>query len=647
MEDTPNSARMVRFGSFELDQVTGELRKGGVRIKLQEQPFRVLAELTKRPKELVTREELREKLWPGDTYVDFDQNLNAVIKKVRQALGDSAENPRFIETLPKKGYRFVYPVEGAGTRGSASAPQQEAVSKAEAEVKPPRDPVSRARRRWIAGIGIAAVVTFTIVIGSRLGLGPTETASSPGGPKSIAVLPLENLSGSPDQEYFADGMTDMLITDLGTISALRVISRTSIMQYKGAMRPLSEIGRELDVSHIVEGTVLREGDEVRIAVRLMEANSDRQVWGQSYQRLVGQVLTLQREIARAVADAVQVELNPSERAGLNRNEAVSSEALDAYLRGWEAVRSQSGSRRGFRKAVELFEEAIEKSPNYALAYSAMGGAHFIQSFGWNQQITSVEAATKARRALTKALEINDSLAAAHSTLAEIRRSLDYDWHGAEEGFRRALALNPNGAMIHASYGHFLRDMGRFNEAMREMTLARRLDPSSPYMRFLTSAATDTDWNITDLQSLLETEELATFQVVHVKLGEVYLSKGLHDEALSALNKARELSDDNLTLAALGRAYAVTGKTREAREILDELLERSEHRPVSSDHFAMIYVGLGDKDSAVDSLEKAYYEKAPHLTRLKWEQVWDPLRSHPRFQALLKKMNFPELSGEQN
>ena len=232
MEDTPNSARMVRFGSFELDQVTGELRKGGVRIKLQEQPFRVLAELTKRPKELVTREELREKLWPGDTYVDFDQNLNAVIKKVRQALGDSAENPRFIETLPKKGYRFVYPVEGAGTRGSAPAPQREAVSKAEGKVKPPRDPVSRARRRWIAGIGIAAVVTFTIVIGSRLGLGPTETASSPGGPKSIAVLPLDNLSGDPDQEYFADGMTDMLITNLGTISALRVISRTSVMQYK-------------------------------------------------------------------------------------------------------------------------------------------------------------------------------------------------------------------------------------------------------------------------------------------------------------------------------------------------------------------------------------------------------------------------------
>jgi len=647
MEETPNSARMVRFGSFELDQVTGELRKGGVRIKLQDQPFRVLAELTTRPGDLVTREELREKLWPGDTYVEFDQNLNAVIKKVRQALGDSAENSRFIETLPKKGYRFVYPVEGAGDGAAAPAPQQEAVSKAEGEVEPPPDPVYRARRRWIAGIGIAVLVTFSIVIGSRLGLGPAETSSSPSGPKSIAVLPLENLSGDPGQEYFADGMTDMLITDLGTISALRVISRTSVMQYKGVMRPLSEIGSELDVSHIVEGTVLREGDEVRIGVRLIEAGRERQVWGQNYQRPVGQVLTLQREIARAVADAVQVELNPSERAGLDRNEEVSPEALDAYLRGWEAMKRGPQGGGGFPKAVELFEEAIERSPNYARAYLAMGIAYNAQASAWAQHnLTSVDAATKARWALAKALEIDDRLAGAHKMLAEIRRHLDHDWDGAEEGLRRALALNPNSAHIRIAYGRFLRDMGRFKEATRQMTLARRLDPHSPSTRLVTSATPPADWRISDLESLLETE-LATFHLVHIRLGEAYLSKGLHDKALAALNKAREMSDDNLSLAALGRAYAITGKTREAHEILDELLQRSQQRPVSSDHFARVYVGLGDKDSAVDSLEKAYDERAPALTSLKWVPFWDPLRSHPRFQALLKKMNFPELSLGQN
>ena len=384
---------------------------------------------------------------------------------------------------------------------------------------------------------------------------------------------------------------------------------------------------------------------MRIGVRLVEADSDRQVWGQSYQRPVGQVLTLQREIAQAVADAVQVELHPDERAGFDRNEDVSPEALDAYLRGW-AARTQPGAGGGNRKAVEFFQEAIDRSPNYALAYASMGASYFMQSMGWGQHLTSVEAVTKARRALDKALEINDGLARAHYVGAEIRRSFDYDWHGAEEGFRRALALNPNDATIRVGYGHFLRDMGRFPEATREVTLARHLDPNSPLMRFVTSEMPGADSRISDLQSLLETE-LAAFHLVHVRLGDAYLSKGLHDEALAALHKTREMSDDNLTLAALGRAYAMTGRPREAHEILDELLERSEQRPVSSDHFARIYAGLGDKDSAVDSLEKAYDERAPGLTHLKFLRVWDPLRSHPRFQALLKKMNFPELSGDQN
>jgi tetratricopeptide (TPR) repeat protein len=335
-----------------------------------------------------------------------------------------------------------------------------------------------------------------------------------------------------------------------------------------------------------------------------------------------------------------VKLSPAERARLERSEEVSPEAIDAYVRGEEAKTLSEQQGGGLRKAIACFEEAVDRSPNYALAYAQIGCTYFLQSFGWGQSLTSAEAAAKARQALHKALEIDDNLADAHVLLAEIHRSLDYNWHAAEEGFRRGLALNPNDSHARVAYGHFLRDMGRFDDATREMTLARRLDPNSPMMRLLTSPLQDTDRLIPVLQDLLQTD-LAAFHVLHVRLGEAYLKKGLHREALDALQRAREKSDDNFTLAILGHAYAVTGKTREARRTLDELIERSKQRPVSSDHFAIIYVGLGEQENAIKALERAYDERAPALGALQWEPLWDPLRTHPGFQALLKKMNFPQ------
>ncbi len=424
MEESNRSVRGVRFGVFEVDLRSGELRKQGLKIKLQGQPIQILALLLERPGDVVTREEIQKKLWPADTFVDFEHGLNAAIKKLRAALGDSADSPRFVETLHGRGYRFIAPVEGCPAPPISPSPPA------------PAGGTFARRALPVAGTALAVVGLVAVLIGLNVG-GLREQLLSgvaPGQITSLAVLPLENLSGDPEQEYFADGMTEALIGELGRIWALRVISRTSVMQYKKAKKPLSEIARELDVDAVIEGSVLRAGKQVRITVQLMRAEPEEQLWSQSYQRDISEILALQYEVARAIAREIKIALTPEEQTRLAIASSVNPGAHESYLQGRYHLATETND--GMELAIEYFQQALEKDPNYALPYAGLAEAYLL---GRTRGLQPRNAAiTRAKAAAEKALEMDPALGKAHTSLALIRYWHDWDWSGAERAFKRAI-----------------------------------------------------------------------------------------------------------------------------------------------------------------------------------------------------------------
>ncbi len=459
--------RTIRFENYELDTCAGELRTDNQRIHLQGQPLQVLLLLLDRAADVVTREEFRSKLWPADTFVDFDDGLNHAVRKLREALGDRAEEPRFIETVPKRGHRFIAPVDGrAGLRGASGRPQG--------------TPLQRHKLALgIAGVAVvvaAVVLTMNVaglrgrflrVIGARHGSTVPKI-------ESIAVMPLQNLSGDPEQEYFADGLTDELITDLGKISSLRVISQTSVMRYKGTRKPLPEIARELNVDAVVEGTVERSGSRVRITADLLYAPTDQHLWAEVYESDLQDVLTLQDEVASAIASQIQTRLTPQERARFTHARPVNPEAHDAYLKGlyfWNLRTEQN-----LKKGIEYFQQAIEKDPAYALAYVGLADSYIV--LGEHGAMASRDAFPRAKAASRKALELDETLGEAHTSLGAAKADYDWDWAGAEEEFKRGIALNPNYATGHHWYADYLSAMGRHKEAIAEIERAQELDPLS-------------------------------------------------------------------------------------------------------------------------------------------------------------------------
>ena len=426
----------IRFGVFEADLRSGELRRQGVKIRLQEQPFQALALLLERPGHVVTREELRSRLWPADTFVDFDRGLNKAINKLRDALGDSAESPRFIETLPQRGYRFIAPVELSGT-GILPVPGQGS------------QPRRASWRRWLlaltASVGIAAA-SLLLILGLNAG-GIRErliTGQSQQRIWSIAVLPFENISGDPAQEYFAVGMTEELIGELARIgSGVRVISRTSSMQFKGTRKSLPAIAQELGADAIVEGTALRAGNKVRITAQLIDARRDVHLWSGRYERDLSDVLILQGEVAQTIAGQISVKLAPAEQAVFARSRRVNPQAFEAVLSG--AFLFDRPTEPRLSQAIEHFSEAIRHDPAYARAYAGIARAHvFMGIFRFRPPS---EAFASARAAAGKALELDETLAEAHTALAEIKKN-DSDWAGAEAAYRRALDLNPSYSLAH-------------------------------------------------------------------------------------------------------------------------------------------------------------------------------------------------------
>jgi TolB-like protein/DNA-binding winged helix-turn-helix (wHTH) protein/Flp pilus assembly protein TadD len=659
MPDPILVSHLVHFGAFEVDLRSAELRKHGLKLKIQEQPFQVLAMLLEHPGQVVTREELHKKLWPADTFVDFEHGLNAAINKLREALGDSADNPRFVETLHRRGYRFIAPVETMGAQGGApavaptpSSPIPVAAMSPSPTVGAVREPLPGAQRRRrvplrmiAAGSGVAVVIVAVLLalnvasLRDRVLRAVGAVREPPLQIQSIAVLPLANLSGDPAQEYFADGMTDELITVLGQIEALRVISRTSVMLYKGVKKPLPQIARELNVGAVVEGTVLRSGNRVRISAQLIQANPEKHLWAESYERDLGDVLALQSEVAGAIANEIKIKVTPQEQARLASARPANPDAHEAYLKGrfyWN-LRTEEG----VKKSMEYFQQAIDKDPGYALAYAGLADSYILLG-EWNFTAPK-ETYPRAEAAALKALEMDETLGEAHVSLGAARRDYDWDWVGAEKEFKRALELNPGYATAHQWYAEYLSAMGRHNEALAEAKRAQELDPLSPiinaYEGMVFFNAHRYDEAIAQLRNTLELN--AGFYPAHYYLGVAYEQEERYAEAISEYQKAIALQPGDRRLSlSLACVYAAEGNRAEAVSILSQMEQLSMRRYVPSYTMALAYAALGDTDRAFARLEKAYEHREIELVFLKVYPPNDRLRSDRRFHDLLHRMNFP-------
>ncbi len=631
----------LRFGVFELDLRAGELRKHGLRIRIQEQPFQVLVMLLEHPGDVVTREELQKKLWPADTFVDFDHGLNKAISKIREALSDSVESPRFVETVARRGYRFLADVNVVDTvparspeLATAPHPVAEAGDREDLAGRPAMPNQFLSSFTW----KISAFVLLLLAV--SLSAWKLHSWNRPSRViRSLAVLPLESLSNDASQDYFADGMTDELISDLGQISALRVISRTSVMVYKHARKPLPQIARELNVDAVVEGTVLRSGDRVRITAQLIDAPSDKHLWSQSYEGELRDTLALQNQVARAIADKIRINVNPQEQAALKTIRVVDPVAYESYLKGryfWNKRTADS-----LKVALAYFNQAIDEDPAYAQSYSGLADTYALLGDWQYAVMTPKEALPKAKAAAIKALELDGTLGEAHNSLAFCLDGFDWDFDSAGKEFRRAIELNPSYATAHHWYAWHLSLLGKYDDAIAEMREAENLDPLSLIINAdlaeLLVLAHSYDESIRQSRKTIELDP--DFALAHSQLGQAYLQKYLNDEAIVELQKAVQLSGSSPTVVAnLARAYVAAGKRSEAVKLLNDLKKRS--TPVSShaSEIAVIYAALGDTDQAMNWLEKGYEERFNPGVLLR--PGFDPLRSDPRFQDLTRRIGLP-------
>ncbi|MGA2326497.1 MAG: winged helix-turn-helix domain-containing protein [Bryobacteraceae bacterium] len=628
MADRAPAHSRVRFGVFELDLQAGELRKSGVLLHLPPQPFKILALLASRPAELVTREEIRSQVWGTDTFVDFEHSLNFAIKKIRDTLGDDAETPRYIETLPRRGYRFIAPVEVAGPvpvlAPNGGAPLQ---------------------RRWIVAAVSGAVVAIAAVL-VALNVGSLrdrllaalhlEGAVNPPGIESIAVLPLENLSRDPEQEYFADGLTDALITDLGQISTLRVISRTSVMQYKGAKKPLPEIARELNVDAAVEGTVLRSGSRVRITAQLLQARTDRHLWAETYERDFEDVIRLERQMAVAIAHEVTGRLSPAQETRLARSRTTNPRAYDAYLRG----RYFFGQRteEPVTAAVGYFEQALREDPHFALAYSGLADCYVA---GWWSKMNLPLAEKYAQ----KALALEPDLAEAHASLG-IVYTYQFRFADGEKELRRALDLNHNYVMAHHWWSLHLACFGRLEESLAENERARQLDPFSLAVN---------DMRVCALVGLHEydraVEQAETEAVIgpqssspHTWLARIYWIQGRVPDALAEERNAATLAHFPARLRdldAVAAAFARSG-VHAAQVKFAQLKEKGDKGAYSAFEIALQYGVVGDKGKVLEWLDQAFRDKGlDWYLNAKSSPELDCVRSDPRFHDLLRRMGLEQ------
>jgi len=624
------ASRVLRFDSFELDVRAAELRKAGVKLRLQGQPIQVLATLLNNAGALVTREELRAQIWPAETFVDFDHSLHNAIARLREALGESAGTPRYIETLPRRGYRFIGTVERVGLEEPLPSGPTEPSPSRESPVAPVR---SRTRAILVAALLMMVVIAAVLVLIPTL----SHRASATPSVRSIAVLPLANFSGDPAQEYFVDGMTDELITDLAKIGALRVISRTSVMRYKGTKKGLPEIARELNVDGIVEGSVTRSGQRVRITAQLLYGPTDKHLWAEAYERDLGDVLSLQSDVAQAIAQQVRAQLTPQQQARFGVARPVNPEAYDAYLKGRYYLSNQFTMAQPLNMAKTYFEEAVRKDSGFAPAFSGLADAYLYLAIF--RQMSAESAYRSAEEADRHALALDDSIGDAHDTLAILSWRYNWDWDATERELNQAIALAPSYICAHEDRAEYLAFRGRRSEAEAEMTKIREFDTS--VSSTLTEAAVD--YQLRDFDRLLEASRRGVALnpnewLEHFYLGVGYEGTGKQLESIAEYQKAVELSGgDQDAIVALAHAYAGVGRRAETQKILRELVQKSTKVNVSPYFTATLYAALGDKDTAFKFLEKAYLEKSLDISwHLKADLRIDNLRSDPRYQNLLRR-----------
>jgi TolB-like protein/DNA-binding winged helix-turn-helix (wHTH) protein/Tfp pilus assembly protein PilF len=657
MQHAATPLKVVRFGKCEVDLRSGELWKNGLRTKLPEQPRQILAMLLENAGDVVTREALRTTLWPCDTFVDFEHSLNTAVMRLREVLGDSSGSPRYVETLLRRGYRFVAPIEEIAAPTQMDrlgnkypllpGPHQEQVASVDGFIARTRGLGPRLKKWGVARtlIAIALIANGLVgiaVLSVRLTRPLKATEGQVDQTQSIVVLPLENVSGDKDQDYFADGMTDELIAGLAKVGSLRVLSRTTAMAYRGTHKPLSEIARDLHVSSVVEGTVLRSGNRVRITAELIQASTDRHLWAETYETEIGDILSLQNRVASAIVKEVSIKLTPEEQQRLATVRPVLAESYEDYLKG-NYYYANNRSAEGLAKAIEYFQRAIQADPNNALAYAGLSNCYATIGSSLVGTMPSLEAAAKSRAAALKALEIDDNLAEAQVALANVRIKYDWDWAAAERGFQRAIELKPSYSTAYQRYSLYLMAMGRTQESVALVTHARELDPLSVSTNFSLGwrlyMARQYDEAIVQLLNTIDLDP--TLAVAHLILGEAYEEKQLYPQALEELQKATVISNRApLMLAALGHAYARTGRRADAEVILAQLFERSKTENVSPFVIASIYEGLGDREKALNWLDKAYQDRSNALVFLKVDPELDTLRSHPRFRELQRKLNLP-------
>jgi len=634
-----------RFGVFEVNLQARELRKHGIRVKLRGQPFEILSVLLEHPGEIVTREQLRERLWPTDTFVDFEHSVNTAVKKLRAALGDTPENSRYIETIPRVGYRFVAPVEEVSANRPSAADVHLATSRSEVPAAAEESP--RRRGPALLGLGSAIVVIAALSVYSLRSHLWTRTQPA-GGRVMLAVLPFENLTGDAGQEYFSDGLTEEMIAQLGHLDPehLGVIARTSVMHYKHGQEQLGQIGRELAVQYVLEGSVRRDSGKVRITAQLVQMKEQTPVWSRQYDRELSGLLALQGEIAQEIADEIQPILGGNHKriaADLKSTASPSSyEAYDLYLKGryfWNKRTKDS-----FQQAAEYFQQAIAKDPNYARAYAGLADTFGLMST-WYLGPQN-EFMPKARDAALKALRIDASLAEAHTSLALVAENYDYDWQTAEKEFRRAIQLDPGYGTAHQWYAECLSFQGRFDEALAESERARQLDPLSVIIArdhgTILYFSRQYDRAIEQFRAVREMDRDFPRSGALI---EAYVQKGQFADALAELGKPRTYGDSQWYWPYLAYIYGRSGQRAQAQRALARLEHLARRSPSDQTLPLLVaYVGTDRKDEVIALLQKAYSEHSNAVVTLKVEPHYDPLRSDPRFQDLLRRVGLADSSA---
>ncbi len=578
MKEFSPSRQFVKFGVFEADLAARELRKNGAKIRLQDQPFQVLTLLLDNPGQVVTREELRQKLWPADTFVDFDNSMNTAINKIREALGDSAENPRFVETLPRRGYRFLALLDGTQD-----------------------DPPKRG--------------------------GPID---------SIAVLPLANSSPDLDTECIAVGIPGNIIHRLSQIPGLRVISWNSVSCHKDQDTDPQTIGRRFNVRALLVGRIWVRANKLRLHVDLVDTANGEELWGEQYDRDLAEIFTVQDEIAREVSQKLRLKLTGDQSARLGRHQTDNIEAYQLYVRGRHSIEQRS--MEGFKKGTECLSEAIQKDPSYALAYAELSQClHMPAYYG---VVSPHEAYPKARAVALKALGMDETLAEARDTLATIMQNFDWDWESSEKEYKRAIELNPNYPVARLHYAMHLALLGRFEEAIREAREGQSRDPMSGVMNaalaFVLVTAQRFDWCVEQSLTTIDVDPGLTF--TYVSLGMAYEQKGMFREAIMTNEKGLALGGSPaFHKSAMGHVYGSSGEHGRAREILHELQQASECGYMPYWSLAIVYEGLGERELAIELLQRALERREAVLVSLKVWPLLEKLRDDPRFQEIERRV----------